>query len=65
MCLRQVFLSSLCSLPAIVCAYAPTEYIAIPTANGDTLNPMEVTYPLLTAAPLLCDSPVCGAEEHH
>jgi hypothetical protein len=37
---KPVFMSSLASLPAIVCAYAKTELIAIFTANGKSLEPM-------------------------
>jgi len=39
-CTRPVFMSSLAQLPAVVCAYAANEKIAIMTANGKTLAPM-------------------------
>jgi len=35
-----VFMSSLCVLPAVTCAYAQTEQILIFTANGASLEPM-------------------------
>ena len=35
-----VFMSALCQLPAVTCAYAPQEQIIIMTANGETLEPM-------------------------
>lgn len=35
-----VFMSSLCMLPAITCAYAKNEPIAIVSANGNSLAPM-------------------------
>jgi len=37
---KPVFMSSLSQLPAVTCAYAPHELIAIFTANGETLTPM-------------------------
>lgn len=35
-----IFMSSLCQLPAVTCAYAETEQIIIMTANGKSLEPM-------------------------
>merc|ERR1719193_1487671 len=35
-----VFMSSLCILPAVTCAFAPNEQIVIMSANGKTLEPM-------------------------
>ena len=37
---KPVFMSSLCQLPAVVCAYAAHEHIALFTANGESLKPM-------------------------
>jgi len=37
---KPVFMSSLCQLPAVVCAYAADEQIALFTANGESLKPM-------------------------
>merc|ERR1719367_1792611 len=36
-----VFMSSLCQLPAVTCAYSSKEQIIIMTANGETLEPMK------------------------
>jgi len=38
--IKPVFMSSLAQLPAVTCAYAKHELIAIFTANGETLKPM-------------------------
>jgi len=38
--LLPVFMSSLCVLPAVTCAYASHEQIIIMTANGKSLRPM-------------------------
>ena len=35
-----VFMSSLCQLPAVTCAYSSKEQIIIMTANGESLEPM-------------------------
>lgn len=35
-----VFMSALCQLPAVTCAFGKDEQIAILTANGETLKPM-------------------------
>ena len=35
-----VFMSSLCQLPAVTCAFSPNEQIIIMTANGQALEPM-------------------------
>lgn len=35
-----VFMSALCQLPAVTCAFSPNEQIIILTANGETLEPM-------------------------
>lgn len=40
-CHVPIFMSSLCSLPAITCAFGKTEKIAIFTANSETLTPMK------------------------
>ena len=37
---KPVFMSSLCQLPAVTCAYGQKEKIAIFTANGESLEPM-------------------------
>merc|ERR1719253_839127 len=37
---KPVFMSSLAQLPAVTCAYAKHELIAVFTANGETLKPM-------------------------
>lgn len=37
---KPVFMSALCQLPAVTCAYAKDELICIMTANGKTLRPM-------------------------
>jgi len=37
---KPVFMSALAQLPAVTCAYAENELIAIFTANGQTLSPM-------------------------
>merc|ERR1719356_1769173 len=37
---KPVFMSALAQLPAVTCAYAAHELIAVFTANGDSLKPM-------------------------
>jgi len=37
---KPIFMSSLCQLPAVTCAYAEKEQILIFTANGESLAPM-------------------------
>jgi len=37
---KPVFMSSLCQLPAVTCAYNKNEQIIVMTANSKTLEPM-------------------------